>query len=258
MTFVRRWALVLGALGCVFSSLAFAASFASPGFVEQVARQVIRQEVEKRVQEKIDALDERFLLRHAQVLARGQAERMAQARQAVAQQLPERLSQVIAEMADLDCECRKKVEAGIRGGLEAEAAGASALHEKLTVLIRTKYLETARQVVREFRIFTGTSALVFAVLLAVVLLKPRAGLHLLPSAALLLVAALVTGYLYLFNQDWLHTLVFNDYVGFGYLAYLGGAFALLGDVVLNKARVTAEVLRLVLEAAGSAVEVVPC
>ncbi len=258
MVLVRRLALVLGALGCVFFSLAFAASFASPGFVEQAAKQVIRQEVEKQVRQKIDAFDERFLLRQAQVLARGQAERMAQAQRALAQQLPERLSRVIAEMADLDCECRKKVEAGIRGGLEGEVAGASAIHERLTVLIRTKYLETARQVVREFRIFTGINALVFALLLAAVLLKPRAGLHLLPSAALLLVAALVTGYLYLFNQDWLHTLVFNDYVGFGYLAYLGAAFALLGDVVLNKARVTTEMLRLVLEAAGSAVEVVPC
>ena len=171
---------------------------------------------------------------------------------------PERLSQVIAEMADLDCECRKKVEFGIRGGLEGEVANASVIREKLAVLIRTKYMETARQVVREFRIFTGTNALVFALLVAAVPLKPRAGLHLLPSAALLLTAALVTGYLYLFNQDWLHTLVFNDFVGWGYLAYLGGAFALLGDVVLNKARVTTEVLRLVLDAAGSAVEVVPC
>lgn len=258
MMFVRRLALVLGALGSVFFSLAFAASFASPGFVEQAAKQVIRQEVEKQVRQKIDALDESFLLRQAQVLARGQAERMAQAQRALAQQLPERLSRVIAEMADLDCECRKKVEAGIRGGLEGEVAGASAIHERLMVLIRTKYLETARQVVHEFRIFTGINALVFALLLGAVLLKPRAGLHLLPSAALLLVAALVTGYLYLFNQDWLHTLVFNDYVGFGYLAYLGAAFALLGDVVLNKARVTTEMLRLVLETAGSAVEVVPC
>lgn len=258
MMFVRRLAMALGALGCMFFSFAFVVSFASPNFVEQVAKQVIRHEVEKRVREKIDALDESFLLGQAQVLARGQSERIAQAQRALAQQLPEQVSRVIAEMADLDCECRKKVEFGVRGGLEGEVANASVIREKLAVLIRTKYTETARQVVREFRIFTGTNALVFALLVAAVLFKPRAGLHLLPSATLLLTAALVTGYLYLFNQDWLHTLVFNDFVGWGYLAYLGGAFALLGDVVLNKARVTTEVLRLVLDAAGSAVEVVPC
>lgn len=258
MVFIRRFALVLGALGCVFFSLAFAASFASPGFVEQAAKQAIRHEVEKRVREKVDALDEGFLLRQAQVLARGHAERIGQARRALAQQLPERLSQVIAEMQNLDCECRRKVEAGIRSGLEGEITGASAARERLTVLIRAKYMETARQVVREFRIFTGTNALVFALLLAAVLAKPKAGLHLLPAAGVLLAAALVTGYLYLFNQDWLHTLVFSDYVGLGYLGYLAGAFALLGDVVLNRARVTAWVLGRVLEAVGSAVEVVPC
>ncbi len=50
--------------------------------------------------------------------------------------------------------------------------------------------------------------------------------------------------------------MFSDYVGLGYLGYLAGAFALLGDVVLNRARVMAWMLGRVLEAVVvSAVEV---
>jgi hypothetical protein len=48
------------------------------------------------------------------------------------------------------------------------------------------------------------------------------------------------------------------HVGFAYLAYLGGVFAFLCDIIFNRARVTAEVLNALLNAVGSAVQVVPC
>ena len=57
----------------------------------------------------------------------------------------------------------------------------------------------------------------------------------------LVLAAGVTAFLYLFNQNWLHTVVFNTYVGWAYLAWLGVAGALLGDVVLNRGRVVGNV-----------------
>ena len=73
-------------------------------------------------------------------------------------------------------------------------------------------------------------------------LRPRASWHLLPAAVVLVLAAGVTAYLYLFNQNWLHTVVFSDYVGWAYFAYLGVAAGLLGDVVLNRGRIVGNVL----------------
>jgi hypothetical protein len=52
--------------------------------------------------------------------------------------------------------------------------------------------------------------------------------------------------------------VFSDFVGFAYIGYLGGAFALLCDILFNRARVTTELLNGLLDAIGSAVQVVPC
>jgi len=248
---VRRLASILGIVGCVFFALAFLASIANPGFVEQIARSVIRYEVEKKVSEKIESLDSHFLAGKAAVVAKGYADEIAQTKRLLAQQLPARLAAVIAEMENLDCECRKKIETNIRSGFEWRVASAAAAQERLTTLIRSKYMETAVQLTREFRIFTGTNALVFAALLVAVFVKRQANWQLLPSALVLLVAASATAYLYLFNQNWLHTLLFNDYVGFAYLGYLGGVFALLCDIVFNRARVTAEALNFVLNAVGS-------
>lgn len=255
---IRRFALAFGIVGCALFALAFLASVANPGFVEQVAREIIRVEIEKKVHERIEAVDDRFLAGKAAAFSKGYAEEIERTRQLLAEQLPARLAAVIPEMQNLDCECRRKIETSVRTGLEDRIGIASAAHERLTSLIRAKYMETAEQVTREFRIFTGTNALVFALLIAAILLKPRADWHLLPAALVLLVAASVTAYLYLFNQNWLHTLVFSDYVGFGYVGYLAAAFAFLCDVLFNRGRVTAEVLNLVFEAVGSALEVAPC
>jgi hypothetical protein len=258
MPFARRSALTIGVIGFVFFALAFLASIASPGFVEQVARNLIRYEVEKKVHEKVESIDSHFLAKKAEVFAKNHADDIARTKHLLAQQLPARIAEVIAEMQNLDCECRKKIETNIREGFEWRIASASAAQEQLSTLIRSKYMETASQLTREFRIFTGANAIVFALLLVAVLIKRQAGIHLLPSALVLLLAATVTAYLYLFNQNWLHTLVFNDFAGFAYIAYLGGAFALLCDIIFNRARVTVEVLNALLNAAGSAIQVVPC
>ena len=51
-------------------------------------------------------------------------------------------------------------------------------------------------------------------------------------------AVTATSAIYLLNQDWLHAVVYSDYVGFAYLGYLALASALLADVVFNRARAT--------------------
>lgn len=255
---VRGSVLAFGIAGCVFFTLAFAVSFASPNFVEQIAKDLIRYQVEKKVHEKVESLDAGFLAKKAEVLAKGYGEEIAFAKRQLSEQLPSRIADVIAEMQNLDCECRNKIENTIREGFEWRILNASQAKERLTTLIRSKYMETAAQLTREYRIFTGTNAIVFALLVFAVLLKRQAGLHLLPSAAVLFVAASITAYLYLFNQNWLHTVVFSDYTGFAYVAYLSVVFAFLCDIIFNGARVTVEVLGSLLQAIGSAIQIAPC
>lgn len=255
---LRNSILITGIIGCLIFASAFLASIASPALVEQIAKNLIRHQVESKVREKIDAIDANFLTRKAAVFAKGYTDEVSAIKRQLAERLPARLATVIAEMGNLDCECRKKIETNLKEGFLLRMLDLSKAEASLTSLIRTKYMDTATQLTREFRIFTGTNALVFALLILAVLLKREAGLHLLPTAMVLLAAAGATAYLYLFKQNWLHTLVFNDYVGFAYIGYLGIAFAFLADIIFNRGRVTAELLNAFLKAIGSAVHVLPC
>jgi hypothetical protein len=258
MRLARRFALFIAVLGTLLFGAAFALSLAKPIWVEQTARNLIRLEVETRLHEKIRSIDSSALAQKAATLAKGYADEVALAKRLLAQRLPQRVAEMMGEMQNLDCECRKKVENRARAGLDWRVTTASAAHERLTGLIRTQYMDTAHKLVREFRIFTGTNAAVFALLLVAALIRPKASLQLLPAALVLLAAAGVTGYFYLFQQNWLHTLLFNDYVGMGYVGYLSGVMALLSDLIFNRARVTTAVMNAALEAAGSAVQLVPC
>jgi hypothetical protein len=171
-----------------------------------------------------------------------QARRLERAARQLSEQLPARVAAVTARMLDKDCECRRTIERNLERSLWLDLADATRLKERVEGLIRTQYMDTAARLIREFRIFTGTNALVFALLAGAVVWRPRAHWHLLPAAVVLVAAAGVTAWLYLFHQNWLHTVVFSDYVGWAYLGWLGVAATLLGDVVLNRGRVVGNLL----------------
>jgi hypothetical protein len=254
MSAIRTFLLLLSAVGTMLFGAALVTSLLNPGYVEETAKEIIRRQVERKVHEKIDALDEKFLSTKAGALINKHAEEAETARRQLKEKTPEKIAAVISEMRNLDCECRKKIENHFRDGFESKIVMASQAQERLTSLIRTKYMETAEKLTREFRIFTGINALVFALLGIAAFLKQGSGRHLILPALVLVVASTVTGYLYLFNQDWLHTILFSDYVGFTYILYLSMVFAFLCDVSFNRARGTTQLLSSV----GSNIQVLPC
>lgn len=258
MVTFRRVVFVIAAIGASGFGAAFLVSFFDPGFVERTAAQIIRHQVEKEVRQKIDALDGSFLMKKARELAGRQAEESRAIQQKLTERLPEKLAAEIAQLKKLDCECRRKIEKSIRGGFEWRIVSLAQAQERLQTLIRTKYMETAEKLVREFRIFTGTNAAVFLLLALVAYFRERADVHLIPATIMLIGAAGLTAYLYLFNQNWLHTIIFNDYVGLAYIGYLGMAVALLADVLLNRARVTTKILNAIANLLGSMTPVLPC
>jgi hypothetical protein len=238
---LRALLAAVGLCGALVFGAAWAASLAAPGWVEQLGRALVRQQVEQRVGEKIDALDTATLTRLAERLGGEQAQRAARAARQLREGLPAQVAAVTARMLQLDCACRQNIQRSLERGMLHVLTDARRLQQRVDGMIRAQYMDTAARLIGEFRIFTGANALVFALLAAAVFCRPRAGAHLLPAALVLLLAAGVTGGLYLFNQNWLHTVVFADYVGWAYLLYLALASALLGDVLLNRGRATARV-----------------
>ena len=252
---LRPFLIWLGIAGALLFGAAFFASLLDPHFVGQTAKAAIRYHVETKIDEKIGALDSKFLGGQATQIIAGYGDKLKSLRAFAASG---EISKLLASMGDLSCDCRKLVETVLTAFSLSEVASLKAAREKLTMLVRAKYMETEANLTREFRIFTGSNAVVFLLLAFAALFKRKAGIHLIPAAIILLVAALVTAGFYLFNQNWFYTVLFDDYVGYGYDAYLAVAFVLLADILLNRGRVVTHVLNTVANAFGSVFSLAPC
>jgi hypothetical protein len=255
---LRSCILIIGLVGTLAFGSAFVLSYTNPAFVETITHEVIRRQVERRVSERLDQLEGSRLASIAQRISGRNAAEIAETKRKLAEGLPAKIAKTISEMRNLDCECRKAIEGRVTGMLDGRIAGLTSLNERLELLIRTKYMETAAALRREFRIFSGANAALFLALTLTTLVRKRASLQLALPALVLIGAAGIVGFLYVFQQDWLHTIVFANYVGLGYFAYLGVAIALLGDIAFNRARLTTEAANLLLHAVGSAATALPC
>ncbi len=78
------------------------------------------------------------------------------------------------------------------------------------------------------------------------------------NASPLGISTLFCSYFYIFEQNWLLTIIHSSYLGFAYLTWLGIVFLFLCDIVFNRARITTEILNAFFNAIGSALSVVPC
>ena len=69
---------------------------------------------------------------------------------------------------------------------------------------------------------------------------------------------MIATYFYVFNQNWLWTIVFNDYWGWSYLVFVGVLFAFLMDIAFNRGRITTRVINFFCHLVGAAASVFPC
>ncbi len=129
---------------------------------------------------------------------------------------------------------------------------------KIIDFTNAKYMEIVENLTLDVRIILGANSMVFILLLLTSLMKPLAMKHLFLPGSLMLLSTALCSYFYIFEQNWLYTIIYNDYTGFGYIGYLFFVFSILCDIVFNKARVTTEVINACLQAIGHAGNLVPC
>jgi hypothetical protein len=238
MRFVRHLLLGLSALGGLLFAAIVVLSFVEPLWIERAAREVLRHEVEKRVGERIDQLSNARVVQLAQkALGRTDAE-IAARQKALRAELPQRVANALADLMKADCECRKRMVEGAVKHQEGVLGTLEQAREQLARRIESAYGEVSRQLLRELRIFCGVNALAFALLGLIALKRRGSALQLLLPAVAVVGAAAFTATVYLFSQNWLHTIVFGQYVGWAYLAWYGAALAWMADLLCNRGRVT--------------------
>ena len=253
---------IIGFLGVIIFGTFLYFTYSIPGYVEEVGMDFIKAQIKKKTDEKIDNIKvknkDNALAKLAGAIYEKNKEKIEDLKVQLKEKAHDKLADVIAEMRDLDCECRNKYAAFIKTQYELHIVSLQAANEKLKDFMRTKYMEVVTELKRDVRIFTGSNALIFLLMLLVSFLKPRAVAHLFLPAFLLVVSTLICSYFYIFEQNWLFAIIYNNYLGYGYLGYVGVLFLFLCDIVFNSARITTEIINGFLNAIGSAASVVPC
>lgn len=249
---------LIGIFGTLLFGVLFSVTFVSPEKVENSAKGFVKSQIEKEIREKQQAMSESSLAEGALNIADRLGLEKEKIQTDLDNKLPEKIASIVAAMCGYDCEKRKALAQSISNGYMERIKSIQIAESTLSDVVKGKYLEIVSNLKLDLRVFIGSNLAMFLILVAVSFLKPGTVQHLFFPGLLLVVATLVASGIYIFGQDWFYTIVYSDYVGFGYLLYVAVIFGFLTDIAFNKARVTSEIINGMANAVGSAFSVVPC
>lgn len=218
----------------------------------------MKYQIEKEVREKQRGIKESSITKKALGIAKKLGVESEQIHEDLENNLPEKIASIIALMCGYDCERKKVLAQSITSGYFNRLKSIKVAQDTLGNIIKGKYIEIVENLKFDLRIFLGSNFLMFLILLVVSLTKPKSVTHLFLPGMLLTLATILSSSIYLFGQDWFYTILYNDYMGFGYLVYIAVIFGVLMDIALNKARVTTEVINGIANAIGLTFSVQPC
>lgn len=252
----------IGMVGAAIFTFFFVLTYSTPTWVEEFASEYIEREAAERVDGSIDAIQvpesDSALARLGQSIYEKNEAQIEARREQLRANVHQQMAAALAQIRNLDCECREKTAKWLKEGFETDIRFLQATNDRIVDFVQYKYTTVAHELKRDIRIFTASNAVAFLLLLLISFLKPRAMVHLFLPGVLLAVSTLVCSYFYVFEQNWLLTIIHSEYLGFAYLGWLGFVFLLFCDVVMNHARITTEIINAFLNAVGSALSVVPC
>ena len=254
-----------GRFGILLFLPLFIMTFADPDLIERSGKAFIAWKLQSETDKKIDSIQlpattkfERMLGDKAKKLRHQTEQKLVLLKLQLKADAPAILAAQLAKVSNLDCECRKKWESRLRSSMKMELASLQKTKAKLIDFSHAKYMDITQKLTLDVRIFLGINATIFVLLLLISFMKPVAISHLFLPGSLMLVSTLVCSYFYLFEQNWFYTILYNDYTGFSFIGYLLLVFAILCDIVFNKAKVTTTVINACLEVVGQAASLVPC
>jgi hypothetical protein len=254
----HRFIAFVGFIGLLIFGGVFVTSFVSPTTIEAFAREAIRFEIERKIQSKVSAITNSSIAEAAMKVIGKNTDEIDKIKELTQKEVSAQVSKTIDKFLDPNCACRAILKQTIQKNAENEAGKLSKINEKLSSLVESKYAEVAQSLMRELRIFSAANAIGFAALLLLLLIKPKAKYQLLLPAAVLLGSVVLAGYFYLFGQNWLHTLISSEYVGYGYFAYLGVALVFFLDIAFYRCGMTTGVFNAIASLIGVVVCAMPC
>ena len=249
---------VVGLFGVVLFTSVFGLIYGVPKQVEESAKGFIQSQIEKEVRQKTAVITESTLAQKAKILADNLGFQESNLKQDIENNLPEKIASIMASMCGYDCEKKKQLADNIKNDYLDKIKNLKVAQINLSELVKGKYIEIVANLKMDLRVFTLSNAAMFLVLLLISFFKPQAIKHLYIPAALLFTSTLISTSIYVFGQDWFYTIIYNDYMGLAYLAYLGIIFGFLLDIALNKCRITSFIFNMIGHAISGIGSVSPC
>lgn len=241
----------IGLLGFILFASLFALTFGVPTAIENSAKDFVKSQIEIEVKETYQDSKAASVADKAKALYGKLGGEKASISQDIENKLPEKIAATIASMCGYDCEKKKALTVSIKQGFLGRIASIEVAQQSLDDIIKGKYVEIVGNLKADLRIFLGANALMFLILLSLSFFKPAAITHLFLPGMLLLISTITASAIYLFGQDWFYTILYNDYMGFGYVFYLGLIFGFLMDITFNKARVTTSIINSITDSSVS-------
>lgn len=249
---------LIGLFGIILFGILFSMTYLSPEKVEDSAKDFVKYQIEKEVREKQKAVAESSVAKAALNIAGKLGLEKDQIQANLDNDLPGKIASIIASMCGYDCEKKQALAQSIASGYIERMQNIKIAESTLNDIVKGKYLEIVSNLKLDLRVFLGSNLAMFLLLIAVSFAKPEAVKHLFFPGLLLVVATILSSSIYIFGQDWFYTILYNDYMGFGYLAYIAVIFGVLLDIVFNRAKVTTKMINGIANAVGSGLSLVPC
>lgn len=240
---------MVGAAGAMLFAFFFALTYHTPRWVEDFAAGYIEGRVAQKLDDFVDGLappsGDGALSRYAAGLYRQNEVKISGYKELLKGNIREQLAICIPQIRAMSDEWRDRLETWARHGAQLSIGELQIDNTRLVALIQSGYLAVVADLAHDIRIFAASNAAAFLLLLLLLVsfLKPEFVRELFVPGILLAVSTLACTCLYVFEQDWLLTIVQGSYLGMAYTAWLGVCFLLLCDVWLNQARVTTRVVQ---------------
>ncbi len=222
--------------------LELAYSLSSAQSIEQNARGFIKEQVSAKTHEKIESLgqkdkDNKFVKLSKKIFTK-KSEELKLYKESLKLKIDEKLANVMTKMLDLDCECREKYKGMFHKFITTKITNLKTATKTLEAFMTQKYMYVVQNIIKDFRIFLGSNFIVLFLMLILLYTKPQETKKINLLAGWMFIFTVLSSYLYLFNQNWFYTIIYNDFMGYLYLLSLGIIFLFLVDIIFNKGRIT--------------------
>jgi len=239
---LRYLLLALSACGIVLFVALFVTSYAKQDQLELAAQGFIQYQIKTELTARYPALVEADIPDHLKKLQDKFSDEANRTKTMMDAKVDQMIADAISNLCGDNCTSKKDRRESFRNLFENKFERTSAASKNMTVFIEGKYMQVLTDLRRDFRVFSSVNIVAFATVFLALLLKYRARTHLIVPSALLILSALIAIYFYLFQQNWLFTILHGNYWGYAYAIYMVIIYGFLLDIIINRGRVTTSLL----------------